>query len=531
MWRRPFNIALLTGAFLFSLRSFASDWTMLGGGPEHLGLAQEEVAPPYSLVWTFKAEPERRFPASPVVVGGRVFFVSRAMARCLDIETGAEVWRYKLPSPSRCTPAFGEGRLFVGADDGRLYCLEARTGRLLWQYVTGGPVRGAPTVVGEVVLIGSDDDFLHAVEAKTGRRLWAFKAGSDVSVSPAVKEGLVVFSSTDRYVYALSLRTGGMVWKFDTRTTNLFAPPTAGDGVVYVPAGERLLCLALRSGRLLWAFPAGGTIASAPALAEGTLYFGAQDGNVYALDAKRGTLMWRASLQWAVWGGVVVTGRFVLVGTEGGMVFALDRGSGERVWAYRIHAISPEEMDRPFGVTSAPTVAGGMVFVFGEDGILYAFSPRGIDEAPPRVERAALILKAEDGSFVAFDLEGGPEGEGPLVIPGVPPLKFVAFVFDQGSGTKADSIAVTLNGRPIRFEYDQVKGRLSADLVSPTGEGVEKPLPDGRYVLVVAAEDWAGRSARKAFIFMVDNTLPPPPPPEERRGPEGFPGPPGMPFR
>jgi len=170
----------------------------------------------------------------------------------------------------------------------------------------------------------------------------------------------------------------------------------------------------------------------------------------------------------------------------------------------------------------------GMVFVYGEDGVLYAFSPKGIDEAPPRVEGAALILKARDGSLVAYDLEEGTEGE-PLTIPGAPPLRLVAFLFDQGSGIRPESIKVALNGRPLPFKYDQIKGRLSADLVTPAEGGVERPLPDGKYTLTVAAEDWRGRRAEEAFKFVVDNTLPPPPPPEERRAPEVFPGVPGTP--
>ena len=137
MWRRPFSIALLTGAFLFSGPLPGADWAMLGGGPEHSGVAPKEVKPPYSLVWTFRAEPAKRCLASPVVEGGRLFFVSRTVVRCLDVETGAEVWRYQLPAPSWCTPAVAGERVLVGADDGRLYCFEGKTGRLLWQYVTG----------------------------------------------------------------------------------------------------------------------------------------------------------------------------------------------------------------------------------------------------------------------------------------------------------------------------------------------------------------------------------------------------------
>jgi len=60
------------------------------------------------------------------------------------------------------------------------------------------------------------------------------------------------------------------------------------------------------------------------------------------------------------------------------------------------------------------------------------------------------------------------------------------------------------------------------------------PLPDGEYLVVLQASDYAGNTARRAFAFRVDNTLPPPrlqamQPTAGAPGAQGVPAPPGAP--
>jgi len=60
------------------------------------------------------------------------------------------------------SPAFADGKVYVGSNDFRVYCLDALTGLQVWNYTTGGYVRSSPAIVDGVVFVGSHDGFIYA---------------------------------------------------------------------------------------------------------------------------------------------------------------------------------------------------------------------------------------------------------------------------------------------------------------------------------------------------------------------------------
>ena len=65
--------------------------------------------------------------------------------RALDVDTGATVWDFKLP-----TPLWGGvlstagGLVFAGSNEGNIFALDAKTGAPLWQFQAGGAMRANP---------------------------------------------------------------------------------------------------------------------------------------------------------------------------------------------------------------------------------------------------------------------------------------------------------------------------------------------------------------------------------------------------
>jgi alcohol dehydrogenase (cytochrome c) len=65
--------------------------------------------------------------------------------RALDIDTGAAVWDFKLPSPPwGGVLSTAGGLVFAGSNEGNLFALDAKTGEPLWQFQAGGPMRANP---------------------------------------------------------------------------------------------------------------------------------------------------------------------------------------------------------------------------------------------------------------------------------------------------------------------------------------------------------------------------------------------------
>ncbi|MGH2514103.1 MAG: PQQ-binding-like beta-propeller repeat protein, partial [Ktedonobacterales bacterium] len=133
------------------------------------------------------------------------------------------------------TPAFANGMVYVGINNGGLIAVNATTGALVWS----------------ATLASTQSGFV-----------------SGLQFSPAVANGLVYVGATDGYVHALDAATGAARWK--TKVVNLgqvtdeygfLGAPLVSGGVVYVQPGltdgtatlgGTLCALQATSGKLLW---------------------------------------------------------------------------------------------------------------------------------------------------------------------------------------------------------------------------------------------------------------------------------------
>jgi PQQ-dependent dehydrogenase (methanol/ethanol family) len=149
------------------------------------------------LAWTYELRTGRGQQATPLVVDGAMYVTSTwSLVYALDAATGAERWVYD-PKVDRAVGAKAccdvvnrgvalyEGKVFVGALDGRLIALDAGSGRLLWETVTVDQskpytITGAPRAANGLVYIGNGGaeygvrGYVSAYEASTGKLAWRF---------------------------------------------------------------------------------------------------------------------------------------------------------------------------------------------------------------------------------------------------------------------------------------------------------------------------------------------------------------------
>ena len=124
-------------------------------------------------------------------VGDRFFYSSSTddSVKCLDANTGKQLWQYTTDGPVRVAPSINKGRVYFGSDDGFAYCVKATDGSLIWKFrpskpehlfVYNGrfipfwPVRTGVLIVDDTAYFGASllpwkKSFLCAVDANTGK--------------------------------------------------------------------------------------------------------------------------------------------------------------------------------------------------------------------------------------------------------------------------------------------------------------------------------------------------------------------------
>ena len=63
----------------------------------------------------------------------------------------------------RSAPAYANGNLYLGCDDGRVFSFNAETGATNWTYQTGSRIWSSPWILDNRVYIGSDDGYLYCL--------------------------------------------------------------------------------------------------------------------------------------------------------------------------------------------------------------------------------------------------------------------------------------------------------------------------------------------------------------------------------
>ncbi|MEO8635928.1 MAG: PQQ-binding-like beta-propeller repeat protein [Gemmatimonadales bacterium] len=290
--------------------------------------------------------------SGPLEISGTLYLTTARTTFALDAESCALRWKHSYayhPAPDfdlkvNRGVGYSDGRLFRGANDGRLYALDAATGDELWNVVAGDVERGetfpaAPIVWGGLVYIGNagGDNFgvvgrMMAFDVASGGLVWSVplvaSAGEAARTWPASTEVLP--------------RTGGATWTsyaLDTLSHTLFIP-TGNAGPDFLGAA--------REGDNLYT-------TSIVELDSRTGEFRAAHQLV-----KRDVHDWDASAAPAL--VTTATGRpLIIAGGKDGHVYGIDRRSGEQ--RYRTAVTRIENVDAPLtaeGTRFCPGVNGGV---------------------------------------------------------------------------------------------------------------------------------------------------------------------------
>jgi quinohemoprotein ethanol dehydrogenase len=187
------------------------------------------------LAWTYEPGTTRGMEATPLVIDG-VLYATGEWSRvyALNAKTGEPLWTYDPYVPGAkgrdaCCDvvnrgvAAWEGKLYLGALDGRLICIDAATGQMLWEKQTTDTskpytITGAPRVVKGKVIIGNGGGefgvrgYFSAYDANSGEMLWRFYTVPASKDGPFENPELEIAAKTWSKDSAWDSGLGGTVW-------------------------------------------------------------------------------------------------------------------------------------------------------------------------------------------------------------------------------------------------------------------------------------------------------------------------------
>lgn len=273
--------------------------------------------------------------ASPVVVGTRVFLVSRLSEQeaitAYDAATGKQVWRAAYDAPYQMNPAAtGHGKGPKGTpivDRGRVYALgisgilsavDASTGKVAWRhdfkkdFPRTSPEFGAsmsPMIDGELLVVhvgGDKNGALIAFDRTSGVQKWSWKGDGPAYASPIIATfgGMRhLITQTQGHVVGLSPADGKLLWQIPFTTDyeqNIITPVVTDGMLIYGGLSKPTTAIRLvQEGgawkpQQLWQNADIPMYMSSPVVAAGVLYglTHRNRGQFFAVDVKSGKMLW-----------------------------------------------------------------------------------------------------------------------------------------------------------------------------------------------------------------------------------------------
>ncbi|HEY7798048.1 MAG TPA: PQQ-binding-like beta-propeller repeat protein, partial [Hyphomonadaceae bacterium] len=200
------------------------------------------------LSWYADIDTERGQESTPIVVDGVMYLTTAwSMVKAYDIKSGALLWAYdpdvqKNKAADACCDvvnrgvAAWNGKIYLGALDGRLIALDAKTGKVVWEKQTTDTnlpytITGVPRIVKGKVIIGNGGaeyrvrGYVTAYDAETGEQAWRWYSVPGDPSKPYEQPELAEAAKTWKGDFYWQIGGGGTIWDgmaYDVDTDTIY---------------------------------------------------------------------------------------------------------------------------------------------------------------------------------------------------------------------------------------------------------------------------------------------------------------------
>jgi outer membrane protein assembly factor BamB/DNA-binding SARP family transcriptional activator len=282
----------------------------------------------------------------------------------------------------------GGSTIVVPTGDGALMFFEGTSGRPLgsWADSRGGLVFDLALAGGDVIA-ADDRGGLYCVNVASRQKRWSYATISpagdptNVAAEPVVAGGELYVPCADGTVHVVSLQDGRRVRVISASPAAEGGRMSSGaavhDGSVYFTTHEsskqtRVTKADVQTGRVEWSVVVAGDVRSAPMPFDGTVYLVTVGGTAVGLKTLDGSATFTTEIDRSVkvLGDASLAGGVLYVGCDNGMLYAFDVHGRELrpLWKFPVRSGT----DKPVAITTRCVLAGGLILFGAADNSVYA---------------------------------------------------------------------------------------------------------------------------------------------------------------
>lgn len=356
-----------------------ADWPMARGGATSAGAYPDSIGDKFEIEWEFKY-PKGAFESSPIIVsdqGKSTVFVAgidvnvNGKIYSIDLESGEANWDYEIEEGFIASPAFYDGKIFVGDMLGLVYCVDATTGKELWKYETQGGINSSANFHKSLVLFGSQDGSLYAIDRESGMLTWKHSIKDEIQCGATVAGGRCFLAGCDAKLHIIGLDDGKEIDAVEIGSPTGTTAAAFGDSVFFGTEQAGFFSIDYQDPKINWQWEdeaGAASIRSSAAVTENDVVFGARNRKVNCLDPKTGKLKWTAKVKAKVDGSPIIAGNRVYAGSTDGRLYVLDLANGSELWQKQFNG----------SLLGSPAIIGGerpRLVVATERGTVYCLKP------------------------------------------------------------------------------------------------------------------------------------------------------------
>lgn len=128
---------------------------------------------------------------------------------------GIEKWSKKINSFIHSSPAYFDGRIYFGNDEGEFNAISFETSESVYKKKIGASFSSGVTIKNEIAYVSDDNGTIFAINVNDGSLKWQYETGSRIMMNTALDHDNVFVANLSGSIFCLDQSDGRLKWKKD----------------------------------------------------------------------------------------------------------------------------------------------------------------------------------------------------------------------------------------------------------------------------------------------------------------------------